>query len=534
MVIAGWLENRQILAQNPGLSMTALLRSGHNLGFIIEKKILLDSDMESNLKFNFRDGQDVILVIVFSVERVRAKMRNISFIEAKSPETHIFSKFPIPRLGSLILGTILKKKGYEVKVYIEDFERPDWSFVENSDLVCISTITSTAFRAYEIADKLRTKNIPVVMGGAHPTFVPDESLKHSDYVVRQEGDITLPELLSYLESGNPPLTSILGLSYKDKNDAIMHNPSRPLIEDLDNLPEPDLSLIPNWNLLNLYPVSTSRGCPFDCSFCSVIEMFGRKYRSESVEATLRKLRHIAAISKSTIFFVDDNFTANKKRTKEILKGMIGEEIKRRWVAQARTDVAEDVELLRLMADSGCHTLHIGFESINPKTLEAYNKKQGVEEIRKCIRVVKDYGIHLHGMFVIGADTDDLDTIKNTVDFAIENHIDTVQLMMLTPLPGTPFFFEILNSKRLLHTNWSKFDGHHIVFKPNLMSPQTLHVKTLKAMRKFYSWKYIFSHLFKFDFYTMVGLFGKKAIRQALMESRRYLESIEIAVPYVNK
>jgi radical SAM superfamily enzyme YgiQ (UPF0313 family) len=461
-------------------------------------------------------------------------MRNISFIEAKSPETHIFSKFPIPRLGSLILGTILKKKGYEVKVYIEDFERPDWSFVENSDLVCISTITSTAFRAYEIADELRTKNIPVVMGGAHPTFVPDESLKHSDYVVRQEGDITLPELLSYLESGNPPLTSILGLSYKDKNDAIMHNPSRPLIEDLDNLPEPDLSLIPNWNLLNLYPVSTSRGCPFDCSFCSVIEMFGRKYRSESVEATLRKLRHIAAISKSTIFFVDDNFTANKKRTKEILKGMIGEGIKRRWVAQARTDVAEDVELLRLMADSGCHTLHIGFESINPKTLEAYNKKQGVEEIRKCIKVVKDYGIHLHGMFVIGADTDDLDTIKNTVDFAIENHIDTVQLMMLTPLPGTPFFFEILNSKRLLHTNWSKFDGHHIVFKPNLMSPQTLHVKTLKAMGKFYSWKYILNHLFKLDFYAMVGLFGKKAIRQALMESRRYLESIEIAVPYVNK
>jgi len=133
------------------------------------------------------------------------KIRKISFIEARSPETHIFSKFPIPRLGCVILGTILKEKGYEVKVFIEDFERPDWSFVENSDLVCISTITSTAFRAYEIADKLRTKNITVVMGGAHPTFVPDESLRHSDYVGRQEGDVTLPELLSYLESGKPPL-----------------------------------------------------------------------------------------------------------------------------------------------------------------------------------------------------------------------------------------------------------------------------------------------------------------------------------------
>jgi len=463
------------------------------------------------------------------------KIRKISFIEAKSPETHIFSKFPIPRLGCLILGTILKEKGYEVKVFIEDFDSPDWTFVENSDLVCISTITSTAFRAYQIADKLRTKNIPVVMGGAHPSFLPDESLRHSDYVVRREGDITLPELLRYLESGNPPLNSILGLSYKDKNGTItIHNPPRPFIEDLDNLPEPDLSLIPNWNLLNLYPVSTSRGCPFDCSFCSVIEMFGRKYRFESVEATLRKLRHIASISKSTIFFVDDNFTANKKRTKDILKGMIGEGIKRRWAAQARTDVAEDIELLRLMTDSGCHTLHIGFESINPKTLEVYNKKQGVEEIVNCIKVVKDFGIHLHGMFVIGADTDDLNTVQNTVDFAIESGIDTVQFLMLTPLPGTRFFFEILNSKRLLHTDWSKFDGHHTVFEPTLMSPETLHLKTLKAMAKFYSWEYIFKHLFKFDFYTMVGLFGKKAIRQALKESRGYFESIGIAIPYVNK
>jgi radical SAM superfamily enzyme YgiQ (UPF0313 family) len=97
-------------------------------------------------------------------------------------------------------------------------------------------------------------------------------------------------------------------------------------------------------------------------------------------------------------------------------------------------VAEDIELMRLMTDSGCHTLHIGFESINPKTLEVYNKKQGVEEILRCIKVVKDYGIHLHGMFVIGADTDDLSTIKNTADFAIKSGIDTVQFMMLTPLP----------------------------------------------------------------------------------------------------
>ena len=142
------------------------------------------------------------------------RIRRVSFIEPESPETHFFSKFITPRLGCVILGTLLREKGYDVKVFIEDFHSPDWTFVETSDLVCIYTITSTAPRAYEIADKLRTNNIPVVMGGTHPTFLPDESLMHSDFVVRQEGDITLPELLNYLESGNPPLTSILGLSYK--------------------------------------------------------------------------------------------------------------------------------------------------------------------------------------------------------------------------------------------------------------------------------------------------------------------------------
>ena len=211
--------------------------------------------------------------------------------------------------------------------------------------------------------------MPVIMGGAHPTFMPDESLEYADFVIRGEGEHSLVELLEHLENGTPALTGIKGLSYRDRDGRNVHNPSREFIEDLDSLPEPDFSLVHNWNPSNTYPVSTSRGCPYDCKFCSVIQMFGRSYRFKSVEATLKELKYVASVSKATKFIVDDNFAANKRRTKEILRGMIAEGIKTRWSAQVRTDVARDPELLRLMADSGCHTLYIGFESINPATLE---------------------------------------------------------------------------------------------------------------------------------------------------------------------
>jgi radical SAM superfamily enzyme YgiQ (UPF0313 family) len=361
------------------------------------------------------------------------------------------------------------------------------------------------------------------MGGAHPTFLPDESLEYADFVIRGEGEHSLVELLEHLERGTPALTDIKGLSYRDRGGRNVHNPSREFIEDLDSLPEPDFSLVHNWTPSNTYPVSTSRGCPYDCKFCSVIRMFGRSYRFKSVEATLKELKYAASASKATKFIVDDNFAANKRRTKEILRGMIAEGIKTRWSAQVRTDVATDPELLRLMADSGCHTLYIGFESINPGTLEEYNKKQGLEDIIFCIRTVRDHGIHIHGMFVLGADTDDVDTIRGTADFATGLEIDTVQFLILTPLPGTPFFHDMMEHGRLLHTDWSKYDVQHVVFRPMLMSAATLQMETFRAMGRFYSWRYIFRHLARLDFhYAAIGLFGKTAVHKSLKASSAYL------------
>lgn len=457
-----------------------------------------------------------------------SSIRKITFIEARSPGVHVFSKFPIPRLGAVLLGTILKKKDYNVKVFIEDISEIDWSFVESSDIVCISTITSTAPRAYQIAERVKEKGIPVVMGGAHPTFMAEEAIYHADFVVRGEGDITLTILLDYLTKGKPNISQIKGLSYRDPSGKIIHNPPSDLIDDLNSLPNPDFSIVHNFQPKNIYPISTSRGCPYNCRFCSVIQMFGSRYRYKSVEATLKEIKEANAKSNGTKFIVDDNFAANKKRTKEILRGMIQERIKTSWSAQVRVDVAKDPELLKLMADSGCDTLYIGFESINPETLKLYNKKQEVKEIIECIKRVQDHGIHIHGMFVLGADTDNIETIKKTADFAINLGIDTIQFLILTPLPGTPLFYEMKETGRLIHTDWSKYDTHHVVFIPKRIDPLTLQIETINAMSRFYSWKYIMKNLMKLEFfYATIGLYGKKAIRELTDEIRGYIKNLGI-------
>lgn len=442
------------------------------------------------------------------------KIKNISFIEAGSPGANIFSKFPIPRLGSVLLSTMLRNQGYRVRVFIEDISQPDWSFVNNSDLVCISTITSTALRAYSLADRLRASGLPVVIGGPHVSFLPDEALKHADFVARGEGERLLPALVRHLETGRPALSSIKGLSFHDKDGRPIHNPPAEFVENLDLLPEPDFSLVHGWKKSNIYPVSTSRGCPYGCKFCSVIQMFGRRYRFKSAEATVRELKYVNSVSRATKFIVDDNFAADPRRAKEILSGVLAERIKMTWSTQVRVDVARDPYLLRLMADSGCHTLYIGFESVNPHTLEAYQKKQSLEDIVRAIRVIKDYGIHIHGMFVLGADTDSVDTVRQTLDFAIKNKIDTIQFMILTPLPGTPLFREMRESGRLIHTSWNKYDAHHVVYRPAMMTPITLQIETFRAMAGFYSWKYILKHLASLRLhYAVLGIYGKNAIKK---------------------
>lgn len=237
--------------------------------------------------------------------------------------------------------------------------------------------------------------------------------------------------------------------------------------NLDALPFIDFSLIEGNQRMRITPIATSRGCPFSCRFCSVIQMFGRKYR---IRDTNLVLEEIEQRKPKQIFFYDDNFAMDKNRTKKLLQGLIDRSLKTIWTAQVRAEVARDPELLELMYQSGCRLVYIGFESINRETLLEYNKKLDVEEIADSIQIIHRHGIKIHGMFVIGADEDNVQVARNTVDFALKHKIDTIQLMMLTPLPGTPYFNDLLRNNRIISNNWSHYDAHHCCLSTQTNEP----------------------------------------------------------------
>jgi radical SAM superfamily enzyme YgiQ (UPF0313 family) len=199
-----------------------------------------------------------------------------------------------------------------------------------------------------------------------------------------------------------------------------------------------------------------------------------------------------------------------------------------WTAQARVDVAEDKELLRLMQRTNCKVLYIGLESINPKTLEEYNKRQTVEEMEKAIKTLHQYKIKVHGMFVLGGEEDDRETIMQTVRSAIKWKIDTVQMVTLVPLPGTPFYENLNAQNRIVTFDWSQYDGHHVVYKPNKMSVWELQFGVmLEAMPKFYSlWQAIKSAV-KFKFKNFIfRVYGHWMLIKWKVHNSRYLEELK--------
>jgi anaerobic magnesium-protoporphyrin IX monomethyl ester cyclase len=465
------------------------------------------------------------------------EIKKIVGIEPGPPGFHVFSAFKLPRMGLPIMGTVLRNKGYQVKIFCSDIAPIDWTEVLSADMVMLSTITSTATETYQIARKIKEKakvlgkDIPIVMGGAHVTFMANEALDHhADFVVRGEGEETILELLSWLESGNDPnvISQIKGLSYKIGN-RVQHNEKRSPFMDQDSLPTPDLSLIQGWKNPSIFPVITSRGCPFDCTFCSVTKIFGHRYRTRSPEKVIEDIKYYRRIyPHSWVFFYDDNFSADKKRTKKILELMIENDLHISWTAQSRLDVVKDRELLQLMRQSGCKVLYIGLESVNPETLLEYNKMQEVGDMEEAIQTLHQYKIKVHGMFVLGGEQDDRDTVMQTVRSAIKWKIDTVQMVILTPLPGTPVYEKMVSENRITSFDWSLYDGHHVVYKPNKMSVWELQFGVmLKAMPKFYSLWQVIKAGVKFKFKNFIyRLYGHWMLIKWKVHNSRYLEEVK--------
>lgn len=434
-------------------------------------------------------------------------MKNILLVEPKSADFNIFSMFKIPRMGLVILGTVAEEREYRVRIIYEEIVTLKREHIEWADVIGFSLTTSTAPRGYRLAGDCKTvckedgKYRPILFGGVHPTFEAEEALRLGDYVLTGEAEGSFPMLLDALRSGEDAelLKEIPGLAWRRGREVLV-NPPAAERTDMNTVP------LPNWDLLEGYdigsteitPVMTSRGCPFDCSFCSVTPMFGKKYRYMPIEQVIDELRRSRA---KQVFFYDDHFAANKKRTRELLTRIVEE--KRRgtitvpgFSAQVRSDIANQPEILDLMEKAGFNTLFIGFESVNPETLRLYKKGQSVADISRATEEIHRRNIRIHGMFVFGSDADTEGTFAATVRFARKSKIETVQFLILTPLPGSVHYRELDVQGRIFDSDWGRYDTFHTVYLPKLMSPYRLQMEMLKSMRKFYSVIGAFSWLFR--------------------------------------
>jgi radical SAM superfamily enzyme YgiQ (UPF0313 family) len=417
----------------------------------------------------------------------------ITFIEPAAPGFHVYSFVKQLRLGLPLLGALMKVRGHEVRIYAESLSEVDWDDVLSSDLVGISTTTSTAIRAYRYAQRVRDAGIPTIMGGPHVTFLADEAMDFCDYVVRNEGEETLVELVGYLE-GQGSLENILGLTYRAKDGQIVHNPARPLLTSLSDLPWPDMSLVVGGEQVRPDPILASRGCPFGCEFCSVVLMFGRRVRT--VEPA-QVVRHIKQLKPRKLFFYDDNFFISKRRGKELLVQMIREKVDVPFFAQIRVDSVYkdgkvDQELLDLLWHAGCRIVYLGLESVNPATLKEYHKESSIDDMAGGLEALANRGIKTHGMFVFGADSDTADSLYHTADFSTQHGLNSVQFLALTPLPGTRQTAQFEAEGRVFTKNWSLYDGHHVVFWPKQMTPYELQDIILQAHKRFYRGRRILS------------------------------------------
>jgi radical SAM superfamily enzyme YgiQ (UPF0313 family) len=367
--------------------------------------------------------------------------------------------------GPLILGHILKKAGHEVEVYEELYQDIDFQKIKNADVFCISTITSTAPRAYKIADQLHQETrARVIIGGMHASALPKEAADHGDQVIVGEAEAV-----------------IVGVVEGSIKDPIVY---AECLKNLDDIPFPDYSLLKT--SCDCANVMSTRGCPFCCSFCTTSRMF-YPYRERSVDSVISELRYYKELGFKYMNFEDDNFTANKERAKEICRRMIKENLTfKETFFFGRTDMAEDEELLDLCEKAHLSRVLIGLESLNQESLNAIDKHQATADIRKCVKALSRHKIRLIASIVLGIDTDNERDIKHSIAFAKRNHAYQLQPAVLTPYPKTKTYEQLEKEDRLITRDWSVFDMMNVTFLPRQMSPWKLQKLFLSATYRFYS------------------------------------------------
>jgi radical SAM superfamily enzyme YgiQ (UPF0313 family) len=368
-----------------------------------------------------------------------------------------------PLAGLLAVAASIPRDRYEVVLTDENIETIDFDF--KADLVGISAMTSYVNRGYEIADEFRTRGIPVVMGGVHPSFMPQEALKHCDAVVIGEVELVIDRLLDDLRHG-----SMRGL-YKSE-----------ALHPMSGMQMPRYDLLKKNRYVNCTFVQTSRGCHQGCTFCAEPLMNGLKFRYRPVDEVVREMENCGS---HFVSINDADFFGTPERPKEVMRALKGRGFQ--WQAGVTSKLAQDDKMLELAADSGCTMLSIGFESISRTTLKSVHKHVNrPETFAALVEKIHSYGIMVFGLFMFGFDGDDRSVFEETVRFNRQSNYDACAYSVLTPYPGTLTWYEMKKANRIVSFDWDKYDQSQVVYRPAQMSGDELRLGQARAYDAFYT------------------------------------------------
>jgi radical SAM superfamily enzyme YgiQ (UPF0313 family) len=400
-------------------------------------------------------------------------------------------------LGLLVVAA-LTPKDWDVSVFDENVEHRDYSKLPKPDLVGITAFTSQADRAYAIAAEFRQRGVPVVIGGIHATMCAAEAGLWVDSVIVGEAEGVWKEVIAdALQKRLKPVYNAERIS-------------------LDNIPAARHDLLPTGYRFG--SIQTTRGCPLACGFCSVSAFNGRQYRRRPIPDVIAEF---SRIKEKLVLVVDDNFIGTTKehicRTKELLRAMIDAKIRKKWIAQATVNLGDDDELLALASKAGCVGVFIGFESITPEGLTEIHKKfniRGTQEIRNSLRRIHRHGIMVVGSFIIGLDIDKRNIGTEIANAAQQYGLDVLNVMFLTPLPGTRLWEEMEHKNRIVLKgsphDWKYYTLTFPVARYNHLTWREMLDEKEACFRNFYAYSRILRRVWRSirearnPFVTLVG------------------------------
>jgi radical SAM superfamily enzyme YgiQ (UPF0313 family) len=375
---------------------------------------------------------------------------------------------------SLMVLAGLTPSEWEISIVDENLGAPDYSAMPQPDLVGITAFTSQANRAYEVAAHFRRLGVPVVMGGIHATMCMDEAMEHVDSVVSGEAEGVWPQVLEDVRHGSLKCRYDGGLAEIGSISAARH----------------DL-LAKGYSF---GAIQTTRGCPLNCSFCSVTVFNGAQYRMRSIEDVVREFR---LIREKRILVVDDNLVGTRPehiaRAKDLFRAMVQANLRKEWVAQATINFADDDELLMLAAKAGCKGVFIGFESPTPEGLRELSKKFNLlksRDFRASVRRIQRHGILVVGSFIIGLDVDEPGIGRRIAEAASQYGVDNLNALFLTPLPGTRLWDQMKSENRIaldmFPEDWKYYTLTFPVARHKHLSLDGISDEMLSCDRTFYS------------------------------------------------